>query len=41
MNQKMKKGNPHLGSRFDDFLKHEGIFGDLHASAIACRGRID
>jgi len=30
----MKKKNPHIGSSFDDFLKEEGIHGDVTAHAI-------
>lgn len=30
----MAKRNPHTGSRFDDFLKDEGIYDDVHARAL-------
>jgi hypothetical protein len=30
----MAKGNPHTGSRFDDFLKDEGIFDEVQARAL-------
>jgi hypothetical protein len=30
----MAKCNPHTGSRFDDFLKAEGIFDDVQAKAL-------
>lgn len=30
----MAKGNPHTGSRFDDFLKDEGIFDEVRARAL-------
>jgi antitoxin HicB len=30
----MKKRNPHIGSNFDDFLKEEGIFEEVHAKAL-------
>jgi hypothetical protein len=30
----MQKQNPHLGSSFDDLLKHEGIFGEVQARAF-------
>ena len=29
-----KKRNPHLGSSFDDFLKEEGIFEEVTATAM-------
>jgi antitoxin HicB len=29
----MQKQNPRLGSSFDDFLKHEGIFEEAQAVA--------
>jgi antitoxin HicB len=29
-----KRTNPHLGSKFDDFLKDEGIFDEVHAKAL-------
>jgi antitoxin HicB len=29
----MEKKNLHLGSSFDDFLKHEGIFEEVQAVA--------
>jgi len=28
------KHNPHTGSRFDDFLKEEGIFAEVQAKAL-------
>jgi antitoxin HicB len=28
------KRNPHTGSRFDDFLKEEGIFAEVQAKAL-------
>jgi antitoxin HicB len=34
MKYKMQKQNPLLGSRFDDFLKHEGIFEKVQARAL-------
>jgi antitoxin HicB len=30
----MQKRNPHLGSRFDDFHKQEGIFEEVQARAL-------
>ena len=30
----MAKRNPHSGSNFDDFLKEEGIFEEVHAKAL-------
>ena len=30
----MAKRNPHTGSRFDDFLKDEGIFAEVQAKAL-------
>lgn len=30
----MAKSNPHTGSRFDDFLKDEGIFDEVQARAL-------
>jgi antitoxin HicB len=30
----MQKRNPHLGSSFDDFLKHERIFEEVQARAL-------
>lgn len=30
----MAKHNPHTGSRFDDFLKNEGIFEEVQAKAL-------
>lgn len=30
----MAKRNPHTGSRFDDFLKEEGIFEEVQARAL-------
>jgi hypothetical protein len=30
----MRKRNPHTGSRFDDFLKEEGIFEEVQATAL-------
>ena len=30
----MAKRNPHTGSRFDDFLKEEGIFDEVQAKAL-------
>ncbi|HEV8553103.1 MAG TPA: XRE family transcriptional regulator [Casimicrobiaceae bacterium] len=30
----MAKRNPHTGSRFDDFLKDEGIFEEVQARAL-------
>jgi hypothetical protein len=30
----MAKSNPHTGSRFDDFLKEEGIFDEVQARAL-------
>jgi predicted DNA-binding protein len=30
----MAKCNPHTGSRFDDFLKDEGIFAEVQAKAL-------
>ena len=30
----MAKSNPHAGSRFDDFLKEEGIFEAVQAKAL-------
>jgi len=30
----MAKGNVHTGSRFDDFLKEEGIFDEVRAKAL-------
>ena len=30
----MAKKNPHRGSSFDDFLKQDGIFDQLHAKAL-------
>ena len=29
-----KRTNPHFGSNFDDFLKDEGIFDEVHAKAL-------
>jgi antitoxin HicB len=29
-----KRSNPYLGSNFDDFLKDEGIFDEVHAKAL-------
>jgi hypothetical protein len=31
---KRKAKNPHIGGSFDDFLKEEGIFEDVQATAI-------
>lgn len=28
------KSNPHLGGNFDDFLRSEGIFGEVQAAAL-------
>jgi len=28
------KNNPHIGSRFDDFLREEGIYAEVEAAAI-------
>jgi hypothetical protein len=35
-NTKMPKRqlNPHIGSNFDDFLKADGIFEEVHAKAV-------
>ncbi len=30
----MRKRNPHTGSRFDDFLKEDGIFEEVQARAL-------
>lgn len=30
----MAKGNPHTGSRFDEFLKEERIFDEVQARAL-------
>ena len=30
----MAKSNPHTGSRFDDFLKQEGIYDEVQARAL-------
>jgi predicted XRE-type DNA-binding protein len=30
----MARSNPHSGSRFDDFLKDEGIFDEVQAKAL-------
>jgi predicted XRE-type DNA-binding protein len=30
----MAKGNPHTGSKFDDFLKEEEIFDEVQAKAL-------
>ncbi len=30
----MAKHNPHTGSRFDDFLKEEGIYDEVQAKAL-------
>ena len=30
----MTKRNPHTGSRFDDFLKEEGIYAEVQARAL-------
>jgi antitoxin HicB len=30
----MARNNPHTGSRFDDFLKEEGIFDEVQAKAL-------
>ena len=30
----MAKSNPHTGSRFDDFLKEEGIYDEVQARAL-------
>jgi len=30
----MAKNNPHTGSRFDDFLKEEGIYDEVQARAL-------
>ena len=30
----MAKRNPHTGSRFDDFLKEDGIFEEVQAKAL-------
>lgn len=30
----MAKNNPHTGTRFDDFLKEEGIFEEVQAKAL-------
>jgi hypothetical protein len=30
----MAKRNPHTGCSFDDFLKEEGIFEEVHANAL-------
>src|SRR3990172_9533819 len=30
----MAKSNPHTGSRFDDFLKEEGIYDEVQAKAL-------
>ncbi len=30
----MARSNPHTGSRFDDFLKDEGIFDEVQARAL-------
>ena len=30
----MARTNPHTGSRFDDFLKEEGIFDEVQARAL-------
>ncbi len=30
----MAKTNPHTGSRFDDFLKQEGIYDEVQARAL-------
>ena len=30
----MAKRNPHTGSRFDDFLKEEGIYDEVQARAL-------
>jgi predicted XRE-type DNA-binding protein len=30
----MAKGNVHTGSKFDDFLKEEGIFDEVRAKAL-------
>jgi hypothetical protein len=33
-NGNMAKSNPHTGSRFDDFLKEEGIYDEVQARAL-------
>ncbi len=30
----MPKRNPHTGSNFDDFLKQENLFKEVHAKAL-------
>ncbi|MHB8563957.1 MAG: helix-turn-helix domain-containing protein [Acidiferrobacteraceae bacterium] len=30
----MAKCNPHTGSRFDDFLKQEGFYDEMHAKVL-------
>ena len=30
----MAKRNPHAGSDFDDFLKNEGMFGEVQVRAL-------
>lgn len=30
----MAKRNPHTGSRFDDFLKEEGVYDEVQAKAL-------
>ena len=30
----MAKSNPHTGSRFDDFLKEEGIYDEVQSRAL-------
>ena len=30
----MAKRNPHTGSSFDDFLKHEGVYEEVLAKAL-------
>lgn len=30
----MAKRNPHTGSRFDDFLKEDGVFDEVQAKAL-------
>jgi len=30
----MAKGNPHTGSRFDDFLTEEGVYDEVQARAL-------
>lgn len=30
----MAKNNPHTGSNFDDFLKEESLFEEVHAKAL-------